>query len=277
MSFLGTEIKTPVINASGTVSLESEVLIDLSRYGALVTKSIKLSSVTGNVAPRVCETPSGMLNAIGLEGAGIDAFLEGELPLWFKFGVPVIVSIAGACIEDYVELAKLVDQTNADAMEANFSCPNVKTGMAIATDPEVTRQAVSAIKSVTSKPVIVKLTPNVTSITSVALAAKDAGADAISAINTVLGMRFNVQSGVPILGNKTGGLSGPAILPIALRCVWQIAQALQNTIPIIGMGGIFCANDAKEFFCAGANVVALGTVNMVNPSAIPEIIAGINQ
>jgi dihydroorotate dehydrogenase (NAD+) catalytic subunit len=275
MQFLGLELKTPVFNASGTVSPQSADAIDLSLYGGLVTKTVKLDGRKGNLGRRVCETPSGMLNAIGLEGPGIDQFLAEEWPQWLSFGVPVGINIAGSNVEEYARLAAMVDKTEAAFIEANLSCPNVANGMAFSTDEVITFEVIAAIIRATSKPVIAKLTPNVTDITRPAKAAQSAGASALSLINTVLGMRFDLKTGKPVLGNKTGGLSGPAILPIALRCVWQVAQAVD--IPVIGMGGITCANDAREFFYAGAKAVALGTINLVKPEAVSQVIAGISE
>lgn len=275
----GIEMKNPVTTASGTFGFGFEYasLIDVKRLGALVVKSITLNPRQGNPCPRIAETPGGILNSIGLQNPGVKRFVEEYLPLLDQFGVPVIVSIAGETVEDYARLAHLLDGvTGVAGLEVNISCPNVKRGgLQFGSDPATAAEVTRAVRSSTGLPVIVKLSPNVTSIVDVALKVAEAGADALSMINTLLGMAIDVSTRRPVLGNVMGGLSGPAVRPVAVRCVWQVYREVR--LPIIGMGGIFTARDALEFILAGATAVAVGTASFVNPRATEEIIDGIKS
>lgn len=275
----GIKMKNPVMVASGTFGYGEEYgdLVDLNRLGAIVTKGITLKPKEGNPPPRIVETPSGMLNAIGLENVGVETFIEEKIPYLEGLDVALIVNINGEDIEEYVELARILDGVNGVAgLEANISCPNVAAGgMLFGQDPTTTYEVVSRVRKVTKLPLIAKLTPNVTDVTIIAKEAERAGADALSLINTVLGMAIDVEAKKPKLANTTGGLSGPAIKPVALRMVWQVAQVVN--IPIIGQGGIMTTEDALEFIIAGAKAVAIGTANFVNPRASIEIIEGIEK
>ncbi len=277
ISIGGTVFANPVFTASGTFGYgkEFENFVDLRRLGAIVVKGISLEARKGNPPPRVVETACGMLNAIGLENVGVDRFIKEKLPYLRGIGTPVIVNILGDSIDDYRELAaRLKGISGISAIEINISCPNVKKGgVAFGTDPEVAFAVTSCVKENSSVPVIVKLSPNVTDITTIARAAERAGADGVSLINTLLGMAIDIHSRRPKLANIVGGLSGPAIKPVALRMVWQVAQAVK--IPVIGIGGIMTADDAIEFFLAGASAIQVGTANFVNPGATAEIISGI--
>lgn len=276
IELVGLPLSSPVMNASGTWdTVSQQVLEDSAPYppvGVLVTKGLTLEPRPGNPVPRIAETRSGILNSIGLENPGLTEFLAEELPVWLSFGKPVIVNISGANVEEYVRLAQALDQTDIAAIEVNVSCPN-RDGIVFGTSAELTDGVVSKIRSVTTKPVIVKLTPNVTDIAEIAQTAEEAGANAISAINTVLGMDVDINTAQASLGRVFGGLSGPAVLPIALKKVYDVAQAVK--IPVIGMGGISSAEDAIKFFMVGAKAVAVGTANFGNPLVMTEIIAGI--
>lgn len=274
----GIRLKNPVMVASGTFGfgLEYEDYVNLNELGALVVKGTTLAPRAGNGGRRIAETPAGMLNSIGLENPGVDALIETILPKLVGYDVPVIVNISGNTSDEYGELAARLDSAPIAALELNISCPNVKQGgIAFGTDPEMAAGVVEAVKKRTSKPVIVKLSPNVTDVTQIAKRVEAAGADALSLINTLLGMAIDVRSWRPRLGNVVGGLSGPAVKPVALRMVWQTASAVN--IPIIGMGGIMTAEDAVEFLLAGASAVSIGTANFVNPRAAVEIAAGIGD
>lgn len=279
VSLAGIEMKNPVMVASGTFGYGEEYsqFMDLKQLGAIVTKSITLLPRAGNRPPRIIETPAGMLNAIGLQNVGIERFISEKMPFLREAGVPVIASISGEEIGEYVELAAgLNDVGGIAGLELNISCPNVaKGGMMFGADPRVTNDLVSAVRRATGLPLIAKLSPNVTSIVEIAAAAEEAGADAISLINTLLGMTIDIHTRKPKLANITGGLSGPAIRPVAVRMVWQVAGAVD--IPVIGMGGIMTVEDALEFIIAGAKAVALGTANFINPLAALEIISGIED
>lgn len=279
VSLAGIEMKNPVMVASGTFGYGEEYsqFMDLKQLGAIVTKSITLLPRVGNRPPRIIETPAGMLNAIGLQNVGIERFISEKMPFLREAGVPVIASISGEEIGEYVELAAgLNDVGGIAGLELNISCPNVaKGGMMFGADPRVTNDLVSAVRRATGLPLIAKLSPNVTSIVEIAAAAEEAGADAISLINTLLGMTIDIHTRKPKLANITGGLSGPAIRPVAVRMVWQVAEAVD--IPVIGMGGIMTVEDALEFIIAGAKAVALGTANFINPLAALEIISGIED
>jgi len=268
---LGMKLATPILAASGTFGFgeEFEDFVDLKRLGGVMVKCITLKPRRGNDGVRIAETPAGMLNAIGLENPGVEKFLSDILPR-IKDRTNVIVNISGSGVEDYGELAGLLDVDGVAAIELNISCPNVKDGGIIfGTDERQAALVTAAAKRSTSKPVIVKLSPNVTDITKIARAVESAGADALSLINTLMGMQINIHTRRPVLGNVTGGLSGGAIKPVAVRMVWQTAQAVN--IPIIGMGGIQSAADAAEFFLAGAKAVAVGTANFVDPSITMKI------
>ncbi len=275
-------MKNPVMTASGTFGYGEEFspFIDLDKLGAMVLKGITLKPKMGNPPPRIIETPSGMLNAIGLQNVGLEVLVEEKLPYLNKFTTPIIINISGDTIEEYIELARRLDEVSQDkkiaGLEINISCPNVKQGgMAWGTDPQSTYQVVNEIRKVTSLPLITKLSPNVTDIRVIAQAAEEAGADVISLINTVVGMAIDINSRQPKLANIKGGLSGPAVKPVALWLVWQVFQTVN--IPIIGMGGIMDAQDAIEFMIAGARVISIGTANLVNPQATIDIIEGIEK
>jgi len=272
----GLSLKTPVMTASGTFGFGEEFadFVDLNKIGAIVVKGTTLKPRSGNPGVRIAETPSGMLNCIGLENPGVDAFLTDILPRISKYDAPIIVNISGSSVEEYGVLARMLDVPGVAAIELNVSCPNVKEGgIVFGTDPKSAAAVVREAKKNTKKPVIIKLSPNVTDITVMAKAVEEAGADMISLINTLIGMAIDVKSWRPVLGNVSGGLSGPAVKPVALRLVWQVAQVVK--IPIIGMGGIMTAEDAIEFLLAGASAVAVGTANFVNPSAAQDVADGI--
>jgi len=267
----GIKMQTPILTASGTFGFGEEFadFVDLQKIGGVCVKCITLKPRPGNVGVRITETPAGMLNCIGLENPGIEKFLSEILPR-IKNKMTVIVNISGSSVEDYGELAKLLDVDGVAAIELNISCPNVKDGGIIfGTNPKAAAAVTETAKKNTSKPVIVKLSPNVTDITEIALAVESAGADCLSLINTLMGMEINIETWKPTLGNVTGGLSGGAIKPVAVRMVYQVAQVAK--VPIIGMGGIKSAADAIEFFLAGANAVAIGTANFSNPAVISKI------
>lgn len=274
----GIAMETPVLTASGTFGFGEEFsdFVSLRRLGAVVVKGTTLRPRRGNDGVRMAETPAGMLNSIGLENPGVDSFLQTILPRLSPYGMNVIVNISGSSADEYGELAKLLDVPGVAGIELNVSCPNVKEGgILFGTSPDAVASVVRAAKANTKKPVILKLSPNVTDIVPIAQAAERAGADALSLINTLLGMAIDIHTRRPVLGNITGGLSGPAVKPVALRLVWQTAQAVK--IPIIGMGGIMTAEDAIEFFLAGASAIAVGTANFVDPAVTENIIQGIEQ
>ena len=274
------KLKNPVMVASGTFGYAEEFsdFINLRELGAVVTKTITLNPRRGNLPPRTCETPAGMLNSIGLDNPGLEVFLKDKLPFLRSLGIPVILSIASE--EDpreFVELAKRIDKVNAvSALELNISCPNVvgqKT--LISQDPKATFQIVRSVRKITSKTLITKLSPNITCISEIAQAAEAAGSDAVSLINTLSGMSIDVERRKPKLAAITGGLSGPAIRPVALKMVWEVYNKIK--IPIIGMGGIIDTLSALEFFIAGATAVSVGTANFINPKASVEIISGLKE
>ena len=275
----GINMRCPVMVASGTFGYgeEYESLIDLNRLGAIVAKGITLKPRSGNPSPRIVETPAGMLNAIGLENVGLEVFLEEKLPFLSKFDVPIIVNICGEEEEEYVQLAERLDSVNKiTGLELNISCPNIKKGgLSFGREAETTGRLVAKVREVTELPLIVKLSPNVTDIVSIGSAAQEAGADGLSLINTLLGMAIDIEEKRPELANITGGLSGPAIKPVALRLVWELAGSVN--LPIIGMGGIMTGEDALEFLLAGATAVAVGTANFVNPRAALEVVEGIRE
>lgn len=275
----GVIMKNPVATASGTFGfgLEYGGFVDLNRLGALVVKGTTLRPRPGNPAPRICETPAGVLNAIGLENPGVEAVVEKYLPSLKDYDVPVIINIAGDTVEDYAALAARLDGCQGVAgLEVNISCPNVKKGgMLFGSDPSSAAEVIREVRAATRLPVIAKLSPNVTSIAAVAEGVARAGADAVSLINTLLGMSIDIKSRRPVLGNVLGGLSGPAVRPVAVRAVWQVYRAV--SIPIMGMGGIVSASDALQFIMAGASAVAVGTANFVNPRATVEVLEGIES
>ena len=273
----GIRMKNPVMPASGTFGYGEEYApyLDLEQIGAIVTKGLSLNPKAGNPTPRIAETVSGMLNAIGLQNVGVDAFIQYKLPFLREINTPVIVNFFGNTLEEYGEVARrLADIPEVAGLELNISCPNVKQGgIVFGTDPKAASEVVGLVRKHSKKPLIVKLTPNVTDITVVARAVEAAGADAICCINTLTGMAVDVKTRKPRLANKTGGLSGPAIRPVAVRMVHQVVQAVK--IPVIGVGGIVCAMDALEFLIVGATAVQVGTANFVDPRAMPNIIEGI--
>jgi dihydroorotate dehydrogenase (NAD+) catalytic subunit len=275
----GIRLKNPVMTASGTFGYGEEYaeFVDLNLLGAVVVKGISLEPMEGNPSPRICETPCGMLNSIGLQNVGLARFLKEKLPYLRKFQTKVIVNILGNTIHEYVRLSKALDDAGVDGIELNVSCPNVKKGgITFGIDKKALARLIAKVKrSVDRATVITKLSPNVSSIPEFAKAAQDAGSDALSLINTIPGMAIDIETRRPKLSNITGGLSGPAIKPIALRMVWEASRAV--TIPIIGIGGIIDYKDAIEFMLAGAAAVAVGTGNFINPKATVEIVKGIEK
>ena len=274
----GIYMNTPVLTASGTFGFGEEFaeFVDLSRLGGVMVKGTTLKPRRGNEGVRITETPRGMLNCIGLENPGVDVFLQETLPRLANYNMNVIVNISGSTVEEYGILAEMLDVPGVAAIELNVSCPNVKEGgIVFGTDPKAAAAVVKEAKAHTKKPVILKLSPNVTDIVTMAKAVEDAGADIISLINTLLGMEINIHTQKPTLGNVTGGLSGPCVKPVALRMVYQVAKAV--SIPLIGMGGISCAEDAIEFLLAGASAVAVGTANFNDPIVTMKICDGIND
>ena len=273
----GIEIKNPVMTASGTFGYASEFddLMDLNRLGAIVVKGLSLEPSKGNPPPRIVETPCGMLNAIGLENVGLAAFVKKKLPFLRRLDPPVFVNVYGKSTEEYAELAaRLEDIDGVSGIEVNISCPNVKSGgMAFGAYPESAAEVIRAIRKQIAKPLMVKLSPNVTDIAEIAKSVEAEGADSISLINTITGMAIDIETRRPKIGNITGGLSGPAIKPVALRMVWQVAQTVK--VPVVGIGGIMTATDALEFLIAGAMAVQVGTANFINPHATTDIIDGI--
>ncbi len=274
----GIYMNTPVLTASGTFGFGEEFaeFVDLSRLGGVMVKGTTLKPRRGNDGVRITETPGGMLNCIGLENPGVEVFLQETLPRLANYNMNVIVNISGSTVEEYGILAEMLDVPGVAAIELNVSCPNVKEGgIVFGTDPKAAAAVVKEAKAHTKKPVILKLSPNVTDIVTMAKAVEDAGADIISLINTLLGMEINIHTQKPTLGNVTGGLSGPCVKPVALRMVYQVAKAV--SVPLIGMGGISCAEDAIEFLLAGASAVAVGTANFNDPAVTMKICDGIND
>ena len=272
-------LSNPVVAASGTFGygLEYTQFLDLNDLGGFSTKGLSLKPKVGNPVPRVIETASGMLNAIGLENIGLDAFLSEKLPLLKMYKTRIIVNFFGETIQQYEEMAlALSKEERVDALEMNVSCPNVEEGgLQFSSDPEILRQVVDAVRKVSDKFLIVKLSPNVTDITTLAKAAEDAGADALSVCNTFVGMKINLETGKPYLANRTGGLSGPAIKPLALHMVYETARVVK--IPIIGIGGISNSDDAIEFLMAGAKALQIGTANYVDPKVTVKVVDGIRD
>lgn len=278
VNFAGIEMKNPVTVASGTFGYGREYsdFFDLGKLGAVITKGTSLKPKSGNKPPRVCETASGMLNSIGLQNPGVQYFAEYDLPNLRKFDTKIIVNACGSSIDEYVELCKILNTLNIDGVELNLSCPNVKEGcMAFGNTYEGVRKVTSSVREVLQKPLIVKLTPNVTNIAEIAKGVEDGGADAVSLINTLLGMKIDINTRKPVLANNTGGLSGPAIKPVAVRMVYQVAQAVK--IPIMGLGGIMNGEDAIEFMLAGASVISIGAGNFVDPYTSVKTVEGIEE
>lgn len=276
INLAGIEMKNPVTVASGTFGYGREFteFFDLSKLGGIITKGTSLKPKSGNKPPRVCETASGMLNSIGLQNPGVEYFAQNDLPFLRKFDTAIIANACGSSIEEYVELCKILNTLPIDGVELNLSCPNVKEGcMAFGNSYEGVKTVTKAVRKVLDKPLIVKLTPNVTDIASIAKAVEDAGADGVSLINTLLGMKIDIEKRKPVLANNTGGLSGPAIKPVAVRMVYQVAQAVH--IPILGMGGITSGDDAIEFMLAGATAVSIGAGNFMDPYTSIHTIEGI--
>lgn len=272
-------MKNPIMAASGTFGYGEEYrdYIPINRLGALITKGISLKPQAGNPPPRLVETTGGMLNAIGLQNIGVNALIEEKVSRLKKFGTPIIINIFGTTLKEYEEVARRLEGIRGIAgLEVNISCPNLKSGgISFGTDPREVFKVVSKVRKSSSRPILVKLSPNVTDITVIARSAEEAGADAISLINTLTGMAVDVETRAPKLGNITGGLSGPAIKPIALRMVWEVYNKVN--IPIIGMGGIINAQDALEFIIVGASAVQIGTAHFLNPSVDLEVIAGLEK
>ena len=278
IDFCGVQFKNPVIPASGTFGYgrEYEQFYPLSRLGGISVKGTTLNRREGNPGPRVAETPSGMLNSVGLQNGGVKKFLEYEMPNLVTKDTRIIANIAGATVEECAELAAMLEGSAVDLIELNISCPNVKVGgAAFGTDCTIAGQVTRAVKDATSKPLMVKLSPNVTSITDIAKSVEANGADAVSLINTLLGMRIDIKTGRPILKNNVGGLSGPAVFPVAVRMVWQVANAVK--IPVMGMGGIATWEDAVEIMMAGASAVQVGAAIFNDPYAPIKIIDGLEQ
>lgn len=278
VNIAGVSFKNPVVPASGAFGFgrEYEKLYPLSTLGGISVKGMTLNPKDGNPPPRIAETPMGMLNSVGLQNPGIDAFLEKELPELSQKGTVIIANVAGSTVEDCVEMVRKIEGSAVDMIELNISCPNVKQGgAAFGTSCESAAGITAAVRKATTKPLMVKLSPNVTSITDIAKAVEAAGADAVSLINTLLGMRIDIQTRRPILKNNVGGMSGPAVFPIAVRMVWQVANAVK--IPVMGMGGISTAEDAIEMMMAGASAIQVGAAIFTDPYAPVRIIEGMNQ
>ncbi|MCM0081713.1 dihydroorotate dehydrogenase [Geomonas sp. Red32] len=272
----GIKMRNPVMTASGTFGYGAEFVgyLDLESIGAMVSKGLSLKPKAGNPTPRIVETPGGMLNAIGLQNVGVDAFINQKLPYLKDVDTPVIVNLYGNTLEEYGEVAARLDgQPGVAGIEVNISCPNVmQGGIVFGTDPQAAQEVVRLVRNNTSKPMIVKLSPNVTDVVLMAKACADAGADALSLINTLTGMAIDLDKRRPVLANVTGGLSGPAIKPVALRMVWQVAKAVK--LPLIGIGGIMNARDALEFILAGATAIQVGTASFLDPGAAQQIARG---
>ena len=278
INFAGIEMKNPVTVASGTFGYGREYadFFDLGKLGAVITKGTSLKPKSGNKPPRVCETASGMLNSIGLQNPGVEYFANNDLPYLRKFDTKIIVNACGSSIDEYVELCKILNNLDIDGVELNLSCPNVKEGcMAFGNTYEGVKKVTSEVRKVLDKPLIVKLTPNVTDIAGIAKGVEDGGADAVSLINTLLAMKIDIYKRRPVLANNTGGLSGPAIKPVAVRMVYQVSQAVN--IPIMGLGGIMTGEDAIEFMLAGATTVSIGAGNFVDPYTSIKTIEGIEE
>lgn len=278
VNLAGIELNNPVMTASGTFGsgMEYSEFVDLNKLGAVVTKAVANVPWEGNPTPRIAETYGGMLNAIGLQNPGIDVFIQRDIPFLKKFDTRIIVNVCGKTIRDYCEVVEKLSNQPIDMLEINISCPNVKEGgIAFGQNPEMVEDITKEIKKYAKQPVIMKLSPNVTDITEMARAAEAGGADVLSLINTLTGMKIDINKRTFALANKTGGLSGPAIMPVAVRMVYQTANAVK--LPVIGMGGISTAEDAIEFILAGASAVSVGTASFNNPSAVIDVVEGIQE
>ena len=278
VSLAGVELKNPVMTASGTFGSGAEYgeMVDLNKLGAVVTKGVANVPWPGNPTPRIAETYGGMINAIGLQNPGIDVFVKRDIPFLKQYDTKIIVNVCGKTTEDYIEVVERLGDEPVDMLEINISCPNVKEGgIAFGQDPKAVEAITREVKKYAKLPVIMKLSPNVTDITVMAKAAEAGGADVLSLINTLTGMKIDINKRTFAVANRTGGMSGPAVKPVAVRMVYQVAQAVK--LPIIGMGGIMNADDAMEFILAGASAVAVGTANFHNPYATEEIAAGIER
>ena len=276
VNICGVDFKNPVIPASGVFGYgrEYEELFPLSKLGGIATKGTTITKRNGNPSPRIAETPSGMLNSVGLQNPGIDLFCKRDIPHLKEKGASIIVNVCGRSTSDYVEVVERLADEPVDLLEINVSCPNVKEGgIAFGQNPDALYEITKAIKAKAKQPIVMKLSPNVTDITEMAKAAVDAGSDALSLINTLTGMKIDIERRDFVLANKTGGMSGPAIKPVAVRMVYQVANAVD--VPIIGMGGISTAEDALEFIMAGATAVSVGTANFINPATTLEVVDGI--
>ena len=276
VNLAGVELRNPVMTASGTFGsgIEYSEFVDLNRLGAIVTKGVANIPWAGNPTPRIAETYGGMLNAIGLQNPGMEVFIERDMPFLQTYKTKIIVNVCGKTEEDYIDVVERLSDQPVDLLEINISCPNIKEGgIAFGQDPKSVEQITAAVKKHAKQPIIMKLSPNVTDITEMARAAEAGGADALSLINTITGMKIDIYKRQFAVANKTGGLSGPAIKPIAVRMVYQVANAVK--LPIIGMGGIVTAEDALEFILAGATAVSVGTANFANPCATIEVVEGI--
>ncbi len=278
ISIAGVEWKNPVTVASGTFGSGREYgeFVDLNRLGAITVKGVANVPWEGNLTPRIAETDFGMLNSVGLQNPGAEHFIKEDIPFLRDFDTKIVVNVCGHSIPEYCEAAEKLSAADVDMLELNISCPNISCGgLAFGTDPKTAHAVVSEVRKVSKKPLIVKLSPNVTDIREIAAAAVDAGADALSLINTLLGMKIDINRRAAVLANKIGGYSGPGVKPVALRMVWQVANAVR--VPIIGMGGISTWEDAIEFIMAGATGIAVGTANFANPYATEEIVSGIEK
>lgn len=278
VNICGVEFKNPIITASGTFGFGAEFgeYADLSEYGGITVKGLTLAPRAGNKPPRIAETPSGILNSVGLQNPGVKYFVEHDMPKLKNVGTNIITNISGNTVEEYCEMVEILSDTDVAMIELNVSCPNVKHGgLAFGTDPKTVEHLTSEVKKYAKKPIIVKLSPNVTSITDVAKAAEAGGADSVSLINTLLGMSIDIHLRKPILANNMGGLSGPCVKPVAVRMVYQVANAVK--LPVIGMGGVMSGDDVIEFMLAGASVVALGTGLFVKPDLVLDVKDGIQK
>nr|WP_315020789.1 dihydroorotate dehydrogenase [uncultured Aminipila sp.] len=272
VNFAGVTLKNPITTASGTFSArESGEFYDISQLGAVITKGVASVPWAGNPTPRIAEAYGGMMNAVGLQNPGVEAFIENELSYLKNFDTQVIANVAGRTIEEYCAVVEKLNETDIAMLEINISCPNVKKGgIGFGTNPKMAGEVTRAVKAITKKPIIIKLTPNVTDITEIAKAVEAEGADGVSLINTLLGMKIDVQRKKPVLANVMGGFSGPAVKPVAVRMVYQVRKAV--SIPIVGLGGIMTGEDAAEFIMAGADLVSVGTAALVNPTAPIDIL-----
>lgn len=278
VNICGVQLKNPVMTASGTFGSGREFseFVDLNRLGAVVVKGVADKPWNGNPAPRIAEVYGGMLNSVGLQNPGVGYFIENDIPFLRQFDTKIIVNVCGHAIDEYVNVVKKLQGQDVDLLELNISCPNVSEGgMAFGTDPIMVEKVVNEVKKVADKPLIVKLSPNVTSITDIAKAAVSGGADALSLINTLNGMKIDIYRRQPVLFRKTGGMSGPAVKPVAVRMVYEVCKAVD--VPVIGMGGISNAEDAIEFIMAGATGVSIGTANFINPRATVDTVEGIEE